>query len=86
MAITKTIEIARIEVVGEHKAIQVRTDTVIKEDGKEISRSPHRHVLYPDKDISGQDAEVQAVCNAVWTDDIKAAWKTYKDSNPGPGV
>jgi hypothetical protein len=48
--------------------------------------SPHRHVLYPDKDISGQDAEVQAVCNAVWTDDIKAAWKTYKDSNPGPGA
>ena len=86
MAITKTIEIARIEVVGEHKAIQVRTDTVIKEDDKEISRSPHRHVVHPDQDISGEDAEVQAVENAVWTDSVKAAWKTFKDSNSGPGA
>ena len=81
MAITKTIEIAKIEVVGEHKAVQVRTDTVIKEDGKEISRSPHRHVVHPDEDISGEDAEVQAVANAVWTDSVKAAWKTFKENN-----
>tara|TARA_X000001382_G_C3111455_1_gene160045 strand:+ start:493 stop:753 length:261 start_codon:yes stop_codon:yes gene_type:complete len=86
MAITKTTEIAKIEVVGEYKAVQVRTDTVIKEDGTEISRSPHRHVIHPDQDISGEDAEVQAVANAVWTDSVKAAWKTYKDSNPGPGA
>ena len=86
MAITKTTEIAKIEVVGEYKAVQVRTDTVIKEDGKEISRSPHRHVVYPDMDISGEHAEVQAIANAAWTDDVKAAWKTYKDSNPGPGA
>ena len=77
MAITKTIEIARIEVVGEHKAIQVRTDTVIKEDDKEISRSPHRHVVHPDEDISGEDAEVQAVANAVWTDDVKTKWAKH---------
>ena len=86
MAITKTTEIAKIEVVGQYKAVQVRTDTVIKEDDKEISRSTHRHVVNSDMDISGEDAEVQAVCNAVWTDDVKAAWKTFKDSNPGPGV
>ena len=81
MAITKTTEIAKIEVVGEYKAVQVRTDTVIKEEGKEISRSPHRHVVHPDEDISGEDAEVQAVANAVWTDSVKAAWKTFKENN-----
>ena len=86
MAITKTTEIAKIEVVGEYKAVQVKTDTVIKEDGKEISRSAHRHVLHPDMDISSEDAEVQAVANAVWTDSVKGAWNTQKDSNPGPGA
>ena len=85
MAITKETEIAKIEVVGVYKAVQVRTDTVIKEDGTEISRSPHRHVLHPgtlndsdalvDTDISGESAEVQAVANAVWTDAVKTAWK-----------
>ena len=81
MAITKTTEISKIEVVGEHKAVQVRTDTIIKEDGTEISRSFHRHVLHPDSDISGEDAEVQAVANAVWTDSVKAAWKTFKENS-----
>ena len=80
MAITKETEIAKIEVVGEYKHVQVRTDTVIKEDDKEISRSTHRHVLHPDSDISGEDSEVQAVANAVWTDDVKAAWKDFQDS------
>ena len=81
MAITKETEIAKIEVVGQYKAIQVRTDTVIKEDDKEISRSAHRHTIHPDMDISGEDAEVQAVANAVWTDSVKAAWKTFKENN-----
>jgi len=80
MSITKEIEIAKIEVVGEYKAVQVRTDTVIKEDGKEISRSIHRHVVHPDMDISGENAEVQAVANAVWTDAVKSAWADYKAS------
>ena len=85
MAITKEIEIAKIEVVGEYKAVQVATDTVIKEDGTEISRSRHRHVLdcgtlndsdaLVATDISGESAEVQAVANAVWTDAVKLAWK-----------
>tara|TARA_E500000331_G_scaffold147342_1_gene143456 strand:+ start:438 stop:719 length:282 start_codon:yes stop_codon:yes gene_type:complete len=85
MAITKTTEISKIEVVGEYKAVQVASDTVIKEDGTEISRSRHRHVLHPgtldasdnlvDTDISGEDAEVQAVANVVWADAVKTAWK-----------
>ena len=80
MAITKEIKIEKIEVVGDYKAVQVATDTVIKEDGTEISRSRHRHVLYPDADISGEHAEVQAIANAACTDDVKAAWKTFQDN------
>ena len=85
MAITKETQISKIEVVGEYKAIQIATDTVIKEDSVEISRSRHRHVLHPGTldasdnlvatNISGEDAEVQAVANAVWTDAVKTAWK-----------
>ena len=86
MAITKETIIGQIEVVGEYKAVQVATDTVIKEDDTEISRSRHRHVLHPDMDISGEDAEVQAVANAVWTDSVKAAWKTFKENNSGSGA
>ena len=78
MAITKEIITAQIEVVGEHKYVQIAEDTVIKEDGTEISRHRHRHVLQCDKDISGEDAEVQAVCNAVWTDAVKSAWADFK--------
>jgi hypothetical protein len=80
MAITKETEIAKIEVVGEYKAVQVAVDTVIKEDGVELSRSRHRHVVHPDQDISGENAEVQAVCNAVWTDEVVSAWNTFKAS------
>ena len=74
MAIEKRIEHDKIEVVGEHKAVQVREATVIIEDGKVLTRSFHRFVLHPDSDISGQTAEIQAICNAAWTDEIKAAW------------
>jgi len=93
MALTKTTEIAKIEVVGEYKAVQVRTDTVIKEDDAEISRSTHRHVLHPgtlndsdalvDTDISSEDATVQAVANAVWTDAVKTAWKNKLVADKG---
>ena len=85
MAITKTTEIAKIEVVSEFRHVQVATDTVIKEDGTELSRGRNRHVLdcgtlndsdaLVDTDISGEDATVQAVANAVWTDAVKTAWK-----------
>ena len=81
MAITIETIIGQIEVVGKYKAVQVATDTIIKEDGAEISRSRHRHVLQPDMDISGEDAEVQAVANAVWTDSIKADWKTFQENS-----
>jgi hypothetical protein len=84
MAITKTTEITKIEVVGTYKNIQVATDTVIKEDGTEISRSRHRHTLlagtidadeaWVDTDISGESAEVQAICNAAWTNTVKTAY------------
>ena len=80
MAITKETEISKIEVAGIYKAIQVRTDTVIKEDGTEISRTFHRHVLHPDMEISGEDAEVQAVANSVWTQSVKDSWAAHKAS------
>ena len=78
MAITKETQIGKIEIVGEHKSVQVRTDTVIIEDGNELSRSYHRHVLHPDADITNQTSEVQAVCNAVWTDQVKSDYETFK--------
>ena len=80
MAITKEVIIEKIEVVGEYKAVQVAADTIIKEDGTEISRSRHRHVLHPHQDISGEDAEVQAIANVVWTDAVKAAWQVKRDA------
>ena len=84
MALTKTIENDKIEVVRKWN-IQVRTATVIKEDGTEISRSFHRKVLVPgtldasdnlvDTNISGEDADVQAICNAAWTTTVKNEFK-----------
>ena len=79
----------KIEVVGDYKTVQVRTATVIKRDGTEISRSFHRHVLQPstktgdtwaDTDISGESTEVQAICNAVWSDAVKTAYQTAMDT------
>jgi len=78
MALTKETQIGKIEVVGKYKSVQVRTDTVIIEDGEELSRKYHRHVLNPDADITSENAEVQAVCNAVWTQDVKDAYATFK--------
>ena len=79
MSITKETEIAKIEVVGKWN-VQVATDIVIKEDGTEISRSRHRHVLNPNSNISNEATEVQAVANAVWTDDIRAKYNTWKEA------
>ena len=80
MSLEKIIKIDQIEIVGDYKAIQVRTATVITDDGTELSRSFHRHVVNCDADISEEDAEVQAVCNAVWTDEVKASYATHLDS------
>ena len=83
MAITKETQIAKIEVVGEYKAVQIATDTVIKEDDVEISRSRSRKVVHPDQDITGEDAEVQAVCNAVWTQTVRDAWTAFQAEQVG---
>ena len=95
MAISKETVEDKIEIVGEHKNIQIRTATIIKEDGVEISRSYHRHVVesvisvkndddtwtHTDTDISGQSAEVQSIANAVWTDEVKAIKKSANEAN-----
>jgi len=83
MAITKRTEQDKIEVVGTHKIIQVRTATIIEEDGTEISRSFHRHTVAPGADVSGESAEVQAIANAVHTDAVVSAYKDAQ-SNENP--
>ena len=95
MAIPKTQENDKIEVVNKWN-IQVRTATVIKEDGAELTRSFHRHVLVPgtlkggsgsDKDdlvetaISGEDADVQAICNAAWSSQVKTDFTAFLVAN-----
>ena len=94
MAITKETVVDKIEVL-EKGSVQVRAATVIKEDGKELSRSFHRHVLEPsikkddaweDTDISGEDAKVQAICNAAWTDEVKTAYQEMRDAQSDLGV
>ena len=77
MAITKEVIQDKIEVVGDFKHIQVRTATVIKEDGVEISRSFSRHVVAPDSDSSGESADVKAMVAQFHTDAIKAAYKKH---------
>ena len=81
MALTERTVEDKIEIVGDYKHVQVRTATVIERDGVEISRSFHRHALAPDADISGESAEVQAICNAVWTQEIKDAYAASQGAN-----
>ena len=64
----------KIEIVGEYKKISVRTATIIKRDGVEISRSFHRHVITPNSDISGESAEVKAISAIVHTQEVKDAF------------
>ena len=85
MALAESIEYDKIEVVGQYKAVQVRKATVIKKDGKELTRSYERYVLHPDSDISAEPAEVSAICNAVWTDAVKTAWTEFKKTQTPPG-
>ena len=93
MAITKEIIEDKIEVVGTYKSIQVRTATVIKEDGVELSRSFHRHALdcvsssydgsswtHTDTNVSSESAEVQGICAAVWTTTVKNAKKAANEA------
>ena len=81
MAITKRTEEDKIEVVGEFKIIQVRTATIIEEDGVELSRSFHRHTIAPEDDSSKESADVKAMVAQFHTDTVKAAYaKHLKDS------
>ena len=97
MAITKTNENDKIEVVGKWN-IQVRNATIIKEDGVELTRSFHRKVITPgtlkggsgsdkdtlvDTDISKEDADVQAICNAAWTSQVKTDFTAFLVANKG---
>ena len=98
MAITKTLENDKIEIVNKWD-IQVRTATVIKEDGTELTRTFHRKILVPgalkggdgaDKDdlvvtdLSGEDADVQAICNAAWTAQVKTDFTAFLVANKPP--
>ena len=84
MAITKEVQYDKTEIVGDYKAVQCREATIIKEDGVELTRSFHRHVLHPDSDISGEPQETQDICNAVWTDEVKEAWTAYRAEHAEP--
>ena len=95
MAITKEIVEDKIEIVGEGKDIQVRTATVLKEDGVELTRTFHRHTVscvstvknddgsftHTNTDVSGESTEVQAIANAVWTDAVKTAKKSANEAS-----
>ena len=94
MAITKRTEEDKIEVIGPYKSIQIRTATVIEEDGVELTRSFHRHSLqcvnsvqnndsswtHTDTDVSGESTEVQAIANALWTTTVKNAKKAANEA------
>ena len=85
MALTESIEYDKIEIIGQYKHVQVRKATVIKKDDVELTRSFERYVLQAgtlddsdnlvDTDLSAQPPEVSAICNAVWTTEVKNAWK-----------
>ena len=81
MTITKEVIQDKIEVVGEYKHIQVRTATVIKEDGVELSRSFHRHVVTPDSDSTNESADVKAMVKQFHTDAVKKAYKAHIESS-----
>ena len=81
MSITKEIIIAKTEIVGEYKILQVAYDTIIKEDGTEISRSRHRNSFQPDADVSSEDVAIKDIANVVWTDAVKASWQTKLDAD-----
>ena len=84
MALEKTTVDDKIEIVSDYKHLQIRTATVVSEDGKELSRSFLRRVLHPDDDVSGESAEIRGIAAAVWTDDVKSAWQTFQENQATP--
>ena len=85
MALTEETVEDEVEIVADFKHVQVRTATIIKRDGVEISRSFHRHVVAPGADITGESAEVQAICNAVHTQAIKDAYAAHLAAQASEG-
>ena len=84
MSLEKTVKIDQIEIVGDYKSIQVRTATVVTDDGVELSRSFHRHVVSPGDDCTNEDADVQAICAAVHTEELIAAYEEFKSNQALP--
>ena len=85
MALEKSTKEDKIEIVdcGDWKNIQVRTATIITDDGTEISRNFHRHVVSPNDDVSGESDEVKKLAEIYFTDDAKAKQKAHVDAGPG---
>ena len=83
MALSESIEYDKIEIIGQYKHVHVRKSTVVKKDGTELARSFHRYYLTPDIDLSerSEPNEVVAVCNAVWTQEVKDAWTAFQASS-----
>ena len=77
MALTKVITQDKIEIVGDYKAVQVRTKTAVMEDGLELSSGFHRHVVSAGDDYSAESAEVQAICAVVHSDVVVAAYAAH---------
>jgi hypothetical protein len=75
MALTETTKVDQIEIV-ENGTIQIRTATIIKRDEIEISRTFHRHIKTPGEDVSTEDLKVQAIANAIWTEEVIAAYQS----------
>ena len=88
MALEKIVKNDKIETVlndiWDFSFVQIRTATIIREDGTDLSRSFHRHVVMPDADIDQEDADVQAICNAVFTQECKDNYQAFLDSQTNP--
>ena len=81
MAITKATADDKIEIVGDYNHLNIRTATIISEDGTELSRSFHRRVITPDADVGGESDEIQRIAKAVWTSEVKTAWAAHQAAN-----
>ena len=80
MALTEKIIVDKVELV-ENNSIQVRTANIIERDGTEISRTFHRHVVHPGDDVSNEDSKVQTIANAIWTEEVIAAYQALIANN-----
>ena len=80
MALTEITKVDQIEVT-ENNSIQVRTATIIEKDGTEIAKTYHRHVVSPGNDVTNEDPRVQAIANAIWTDEVIAAYQALIATN-----